>query len=150
MSTQNAQLKWYKGRKTLVEISSHSDIISECDNGLTAILQQSLSNKQPIYFMSNDVSDATEYIKNVSTYILHIYSTLINRQKARVDITDIKPFFDIVMPNNEPLSIFKLRLVKIISGVEKIDKLKFGIKVTHAYPIHGYHTEKKAYIHIIT
>ncbi|CAG8654813.1 12116_t:CDS:2, partial [Cetraspora pellucida] len=117
--------------ETLVGIPSRSDIISECNNGLTAILQQSLFDKQPIYFMPNDVSDATE-------------------QKARIDITDIKPFFDIIMPDNEPLSIFKLRLVKIISGAKKIDKSKFGIKVTHTYPIHDYHTEKKTYIHIIT
>ncbi|RIB08534.1 hypothetical protein C2G38_2211443 [Gigaspora rosea] len=69
--------------------------------------------------------------------------TLINGQKARVDITGIKPFFDILVPDNEHLSIFKPRSVTIISGVEKIDKLKFGMKIVYAYPIHGYHTEKK-------
>ena len=54
------------------------------------------------------------------------------------------------MPDNEPLSIFKPRLVKIISGAEKIDKSKFGVKEINAYPIRGYHTEKKAYIRITT
>ncbi|CAG8626061.1 356_t:CDS:1, partial [Ambispora gerdemannii] len=46
MSKQNAQVIQYGGRKTLARIPTHSDIISECDNGLTAILQQSLSDKQ--------------------------------------------------------------------------------------------------------
>ncbi|RIB18258.1 hypothetical protein C2G38_2310958 [Gigaspora rosea] len=124
MSKQSAQLEQYGGGITLAEIPSHGDIISEYDNGLTAILQQSLSDKQPIYFMPNDMSDVIEYIKNVLIYILCIHGTLINGQKAR--------------------------LVKIISGAEKIDKSKFGIKVTHAYPIRGYNIEKKAYIHIIT
>ncbi|RIB05266.1 hypothetical protein C2G38_2220095 [Gigaspora rosea] len=150
MSEQNAQVIRFGGGETLAGIPTRNDIISECDNGLTAILQQNLSNKQPIYFVPNDVSDATEYINGVSTYILRIYGTLINGQKARVDITGIKPFFDIAMPDNKPLSIFKPRLVKIILGSEKIDKSKFGIKVIHAYPIRGYHTEKKAYICIIT
>ncbi|CAG8586616.1 7402_t:CDS:2 [Cetraspora pellucida] len=150
MSKQNAQQTQYRGGETLARIPTRNDIISECDNGLTAILQQNLPNKQPIYFIPNDVSDATEYINKVSTYILRIYGTLINGQKARVDITGIKPFFDVAMPDNEPLSIFKPRLVKIILGSEKIDKSKFGIKVIHVYPIRGYHTEKKVYIRIIT
>ena len=100
--------------------------------------------------MPNDVNDATEYVKDVSTYILRIYGTLINGQKARVDITGIKPFFDIAVSDNEPLSAFKSRLVKIISGAEKIDKSKFGINIVYAYPIRGYHTEKKMYIRIVT
>ncbi|CAG8712884.1 10798_t:CDS:1, partial [Scutellospora calospora] len=44
-------------RETLAGILSRSDIISECDNGLTAILQQSLYEKKPIYFMPNDVEN---------------------------------------------------------------------------------------------
>ncbi|RIB24163.1 hypothetical protein C2G38_2169227 [Gigaspora rosea] len=100
--------------------------------------------------MPNDVEDAFEYVNNVQTYILHIHGPLINEQKARVDITDIKPFFDVIVPDNEPLSIFKPRLVKIILGAEKIDKSKFGMKVVHAYPIRGYHTQEKVYIRIIT
>ena len=149
MSKQSAQLERYGGGETVAGIPTRNDIISECDNGLTAILQQSLSNNQPIYFMPNDVSDATEYVKNVSTYILRIYGTLTNGQEARVDITGIKPFFDVAVPDSEPLSVFKSRLVKIISGTEKIDKSKFGINIVYAYPIRGYHTEKKAYIRII-
>ncbi|CAG8481362.1 2623_t:CDS:2 [Cetraspora pellucida] len=128
MSTQNIQLEQYRGRKTLEEISIYSIFVLKCDNELTAIFQQNLSNKQLIYFIPDNVDNATEYRNEVSIYILCIYSTLINRQKARIDITDIKPFFDILVPNNEPLSIFKPRLVKIISGAEKIDKSKFGMK----------------------
>ncbi|RIB15914.1 hypothetical protein C2G38_2191376 [Gigaspora rosea] len=108
MSKQNAQLERYGGKKTLARIPTYNDIILKCDNGLTAILQQSLSNNQPIYLMPND---------------------------ARVDIIDIKPFFDILVPDNEPLFIFKPRLVKIISRVERIDKSKFGVKDINAYPI---------------
>ncbi|CAG8711599.1 4110_t:CDS:1, partial [Cetraspora pellucida] len=133
-------------KETLEEISMHSIFISKCDNELTAILQQNLSNKQPIYFISSNVDNATEYRNGVSTYILHIYNTLINRQKARMDITDIKPFFDVLVPNNEPLSIFKPKLVKIILGAEKIDKSKFKIKDINVYLICSYHIEKKAYI----
>ncbi|RIB15279.1 hypothetical protein C2G38_2247731 [Gigaspora rosea] len=144
MSKQSAQQMRYGGGETLAGIPSRSDIISECDNGLTAILQQSLSEKKPIHFMPNDVEDAFEYVNNVQTYILHIYGPLINGQKARVDITGIKPFFDVIVPDNEPLSIFKPRLVKIILGAEKIDKSKFGMKVVHAYPIRGYHTQEKS------
>ncbi|CAG8554588.1 2574_t:CDS:2 [Scutellospora calospora] len=55
---------------------------------MTAVLQQSLSAKQSIHFMPTDVSDEAEYIKGVSTYILHISGALINGQKTIVDITE--------------------------------------------------------------
>ncbi|RHZ87756.1 hypothetical protein Glove_30g150 [Diversispora epigaea] len=119
MKTHSAQVIRYGGGDSVAGVPSRNDI-SECDNGLTAILQQSLSEKQPIHFMPNDVEDAFE-----------------------VDITGIKHFFDVVVPDNEPLSIFKPRLVKIILGAEKIDKSKFGMKVVHAYPIREYHTQEK-------
>src|SRR6185312_8259136 len=115
----------YGGGETLVGVPSRNDIISECDNGLTAILTQNLSQKQPVYFMPNEVEDAIEYIKGVSVYNLRIYGTLINGQKAVVNITGIKPFFDVVVPDNEPG--FGAKLKKIILGTEKIDDSKFGI-----------------------
>ncbi|CAG8648408.1 19374_t:CDS:2 [Cetraspora pellucida] len=100
MSKQSAQVIRYKGGETVTGVPTRNDI-SKCDNGLTAILQQSLSEKKPIHFMPNDVEDAFE-------------------------------------------------LVKIIFGAEKIDKLKFEMKVVHAYPICGYHIQEKVYIRIIT
>ncbi|CAG8573209.1 5357_t:CDS:2 [Cetraspora pellucida] len=134
MSEQSAQLKQYGSGETVIRVPTHNDIL-KCDNGLTAILQQSLSEKNPIHFMPNNVEDAFEYINNIQTYILHIYGPLINEQKARVNITGIKPFFDVIVSDNEPLSIFKTRLVKIILGAEKINKSKFGMKVVYAYLI---------------
>ena len=75
---------------------------------MTAILQQSLSGKQPIHFMPTDVSDEAEYINGVSTYILRITSSLINEQKAVVKITGIRLFFDAEVLEN--YSSFHLRL----------------------------------------
>ncbi|RHZ76254.1 hypothetical protein Glove_199g123 [Diversispora epigaea] len=139
MKTHSAQVIRYGGRESIPGIPTR--------NGLTTILQQNLSNNQPIYFISNDVSDATEYVKNVSTYILRIYGTLINGENIRkfykaetcekfAQVSEgIKPFFDILVPDNKPLSIFKSRLVKIISGAKKINKSKFGVKNINAHPI---------------
>ncbi|RHZ86735.1 hypothetical protein Glove_46g49 [Diversispora epigaea] len=99
--------------------------------------------------MPNDVSDVTEYVKNVSTYILRIYGTLINGQKARVNITGIRPFFDVAVPDGNSLAKFKSNLIKILSKTLK-GTSKFGIEVIKAYPIRGYQTEKKPYIRITT
>jgi len=63
-----------------------NDIVAEFDNGMTAILQQSLSCKQPIHFMPTEVSDD---IERHSSYILCITSFLINGQKTVVNITGI-------------------------------------------------------------
>ena len=127
-----------------------NDIVAEFDNGMTVILQQSLSGKQPIHFMPTEVSDDTsEYVNGISSYILRITGTLINGQKAVVKITGIKPFFDVEVPEEMPLSTFKTRLVNILSNTLK-GTSKFGIENISAFPLQGYHTEKKLYIRIIT
>jgi hypothetical protein len=123
--------------------------VEEFDNGMTTILQQSLSGKQPIHFMPTEVSDDTKYIKGVSSYILRIAGTLINGQKAVVNITGIKPFFDVVVPEETSLSIFKTKIVKILSNTLG-GTSKFGINVISAFPLQGYHSEKKPYICVST
>ncbi|CAG8580846.1 9227_t:CDS:2, partial [Ambispora gerdemannii] len=140
----------YDGAGPLTGIPSRNDIVAEFDNGMTVILQQSLSGKQPIHFMPTEVSDDTsEYVNGISSYILRITGTLINGQKAVVKITGIKPFFDVEVPEEMPLSTFKTRLVNILSNTLK-GTSKFGIENISAFPLRGYHTEKRAYIRITT
>ena len=140
----------YVDAEFLVSIPSCHEIVAEYDNGMTAILQQSLSSKQPIHFMPTEVSDDTsKYVNGVFSYILRITSTLINEQKAVVNITGIKPFFDVVVPEEIPLSMFKTKLVKILSNILNSTS-KFEIKTISAYSLQGYYTEKKPYIHMRT
>jgi len=87
--TDRGTLARYVGVKFLASIPSYNEIVAEYDNGMTAILQRSISGKQPIYFMPTEVSDDTKYVNRISTYILHITSSLINRQKAVMNITGI-------------------------------------------------------------
>src|SRR2546421_1937175 len=140
----------YDGAEFLVSISPRNDIVAEFDNGMTAILQQSLSSKQSIHFMPTEVSDDTfEYVNGVSSYILRITGTLINGQKAVVKITGIRPFFDAEVPENYSPSSFKTILARILSITLKSTS-KFGFEDIRAYPLRGYHTEKRAYIRITT
>src|SRR3954447_5928855 len=135
-------LVYYNSAGPLAGIPSRNDIVAEFDNGMTAILQQSLSSKQPIHFMPTEVSDDTsEYVNGISSYILRITGTLINGQKAVVKITGIKSFFDVEVPEEMPLSMFKTRLVKILSntlgGISN-----FRVEHISAFPLRGYHTKK--------
>ena len=140
----------YNSAGLLASIPSRNDIVAEFDNGMTAILQQSLSGKQPIHFMPTEVSDDTsEYVNGISSYILRITGTLINGQKAVVKITGIKPFFDVEVPEEMPLSMFKTKLVRILSNILNSTS-KFGIETISAYPLQGYHIEKKLYICVRT
>ena len=114
-STISDQTDWgtlahYDGASPLAGIPLRNDIVAEYDNGMTAILQQSLSGKQPIHFMPTDVSDEAK-----SSYILRISGTLINGQKVIIDITGIKPFFDVEVPDNYSPSSFKTILACILS-----------------------------------
>ncbi|CAI2196033.1 20584_t:CDS:2 [Funneliformis geosporum] len=58
---------------------------------MSVILQQCLTNKQPVYFMPIAVSDETEYINGVSTYILRVSvpeETLLPTFKTRLNHFD--------------------------------------------------------------
>ena len=46
-----------------------------------------------------------------------------------------------------PLSIFKTKLVRILSNILN-NTSKFGIKTISAFPLQGYHAEKKPYIRV--
>ena len=142
-------LAHYDGAEPLASIPSRNEIIAEYDNGMTAILQQSLSGKQPIHFMPTEVSDDTKYINGISTYILCITSSLINGQKAVMNITGIRSFFNIKVSEEMLLSIFKTKLVRILFNILN-NISKFEIKTIGTYLLQGYHTEKKSYICVRT
>jgi len=96
--------------------------------------------------MPTEVSDD---IEGYSSYILRITSTLINGQKAVINIIGIKPFFDIVVPEEMPISMFKTKLVKILSNILRSTS-KFRLETISAFPLQGYHTDKKLYIRVKT
>jgi hypothetical protein len=147
--TGTGPLVYYNSAGFLVSIPPRNDIVVEFDNEMTAILQQCLSAKQPVHFMPTEVSDDTKYINRTSTYILRITGSLINGQKAVVNITGIRPFFDAKVPENYSSSSFKTILARILSVTLK-NASKFGFENIHAYPLRRYHTEKRAYIRITT
>ncbi|CAG8516747.1 13517_t:CDS:2 [Cetraspora pellucida] len=68
--------------------------------------------------MAVDFEGSSEKIGKKNYYILRLYSSLINGQKAVVTLTGIQIFFDILVPNNESVSINDFQPVedlKIIS-----------------------------------
>ena len=95
------------------------------------------------------LTKVSDDIKGYSSYILCIVSTLINGQRAVVNIIGIKLFFDIVVPKEIPLFMFKTKLVKILSNILR-SASKFRIETISAFPLRGYHTEKKLYIRVKT
>ncbi|RGB36485.1 hypothetical protein C1646_758039 [Rhizophagus diaphanus] len=106
--TRTTPAFYYDSAGPLTGIPSHNDIVAEFDNGMTVILQQNLSGKQPIHFMPTEVSDDTsEYVN------------------------DIKPFFDVKVPEEMPLSTFKIRLVNILSNTLKGGTYLFQVSVNN-------------------
>ncbi|RIB04497.1 hypothetical protein C2G38_2222245 [Gigaspora rosea] len=70
--TGTGPLARYNGAETIVGIPSRNDIVAEFDNKTTPLIQQSLPSKQPIHFIPTEVSDDTEYVNGIFTYILRI------------------------------------------------------------------------------
>ncbi|GBB87524.1 hypothetical protein RclHR1_00140028 [Rhizophagus clarus] len=138
----------YSGKKYLTGIPTLDDIVAENDDlGLTAILENALSNCQEIPFMAIDSEGSSEKIEGKYCYVLRLYSSLINGQKAVVTLLGIRVFFDVRVPDGEsPVECeARVRDILLFAKVEtrKIEHIK-------AFPFRGYHTEKKSYLRIYT
>ncbi|CAI2161522.1 1438_t:CDS:1 [Funneliformis geosporum] len=125
------------------------------DESSTLILKDEIANYRDIPFMPVDIEESKEYIYDTSHYILRLYGYLVNSQKAVVTITGIKVFFDICIPNNMSIPKFWSKIKGILAtgkdGSENTVNMNLiQIEYIKAYPIRGYHAEKKSYLCIIT
>ncbi|RIA86472.1 hypothetical protein C1645_829240 [Glomus cerebriforme] len=141
-----AQVIRYSGENYLNGILTRDDIVAENDGGLTAILDNALSNYQEIPFMAVDFGGSSEKIGEKNCYVLHLYGSLINGQKAVVTLIGIWVFFDIRVLEKESVDDFKIKIDKILCSTINAYK----IEPIEAFPFHGYHTEKKLYLRVFT
>ncbi|GET00346.1 ribonuclease H-like domain-containing protein [Rhizophagus clarus] len=91
----------YSGENYLNGIPTLDDIVAENDRGLTAIFNDALSNYQEIPFISIDNKGSCQKIKGKYCYILQLYGSFINGQKAVVTFLRIRVFFDICVPDGK-------------------------------------------------
>ena len=66
-----------------------------------------------------------------------------------MNITGIWSFFNVKVPEEMLLSIFKIKLVRILSNILNSTS-KFEIETISAYLLQEYHVEKKPYIYVRT
>ncbi|CAJ0841904.1 11944_t:CDS:2 [Entrophospora sp. SA101] len=145
---KTSQLLRYFSGDYLTGLPTHNDIVAENDEGLTVILQETLSKRGDckcsidIPFMAVDFEGSSEKISEKNHYILRLYGSLINGQKAVVTLTGIQIFFDILIPDSESVDEFKIKIDEILCNTINIYKIEH-IK---AFPFH----EKKSYLRIFT
>jgi len=115
-------------------IPTRNDIVAENDEGLTMILENALTNHQNVLvpFMPVDIEESNEYINQTLHYVLRLYGPLMV-----VTITGIKVFFEI-----------KNILANEKDEDRTVDVSKIRIGHIKAFPIRGYHTEKKTYMYL--
>ncbi|PKK61378.1 DNA/RNA polymerase [Rhizophagus irregularis] len=146
---KNGQVIRYSSKKYLTGIPTRDDIVAKNDDpegsGLTAVLEDALSNCQEIPFMAVDIEGSSQKINGKYCYVLRLYSSLINGQKAVVTLFGIRVFFDIRVPDGESPDECEIKVRDILSG-NKVETLK--IEHIKAFPFRGYHTEKKPYLRI--
>ncbi|GET03854.1 DNA polymerase family B-domain-containing protein [Rhizophagus clarus] len=112
----------YRNSHIWILNSLHTQLLfAENDGGLTAILDNTLSNYREIPFMAVDFGGSLEKIGEKNCYILRLYGSLINGQKA--------------------IKIDKILCSTI--NAYKIEPIK-------TFPFHGYHTKIKLYLRVFT
>ncbi|PKY59825.1 ribonuclease H-like protein [Rhizophagus irregularis] len=99
------QVIHYSGEKYLTGIPTRDDIVAENDDpegsGLTAILDDARSSCQEIPFMAIDNEGSLKKINGKYCYVLRLYGSLINGQKAVVTLLGIQVFFDVLVSDGE-------------------------------------------------
>ncbi|CAI2168356.1 16646_t:CDS:2, partial [Funneliformis geosporum] len=96
----------------------------ENDEGLTAIFDNALSNYQEIPFIAVDFKASSEKIGKKNHYILHLYGSLINGQKAVVTLIGLQIFFDILILDKESIDDFKDEIHCTAINDYKIENIK--------------------------
>src|SRR5436305_14812639 len=97
--------------------------------------------------MTTDNKRSSQKIKGKYCYVLRLYGSLINDQKAVVTLLSIQVFFDILVPNRKSPNDCEIKVRDILSG-SKVETLK--IEHIKAFPFCSYHIEKKTYLQIYT
>ncbi|GBB83305.1 hypothetical protein RclHR1_10020009 [Rhizophagus clarus] len=151
--TSSGQVIRYGGENYLAGISTRDKLAMRNDESSTSILKDEIANHQDIPFMSIDIEEAKEYINKTPHYILRLYGYLVNGQKAVVTITGIKVFFDIRVPNNTSIPKFWSKIKGILAtgkdgSGNTMNMNLIRMECIKAYPIRGYHAEKKPYLRI--
>src|SRR4051794_425005 len=97
--------------------------------------------------MTIDHEGSSEKINGKYCYVLRLYGSLINGQKAVITLLGIQVFFDVLVLNGESPDDCETKVRGILFG-SKVETLK--IEHIKAFPFRGYHTEKKTYLQIYT
>ena len=123
-----------------------NDIVARNDEGSTANLIDALFSCEEIPFMAIDNEGSSEKINGKYCYVLRLYGSLINGQKAVVTLLGVQVFFNVLVPDGESPDECEMKVRGILlSG--KVETRKIEYK---AFPFQGYHTEKKTYLRIYT
>ncbi|GBC01347.1 hypothetical protein RclHR1_04150011 [Rhizophagus clarus] len=149
------QIIRYESENYLSGLPTRDELVARNDGGSTSTLNDEIANYQDIPFMPVDVGEAKEYFNQIPYYILRLYGYLVNGQKAVVAITSIKVFFNICVSSNTSIPKFWFKVKDILATGKDNEKKTVNmnliqIKCIKAYPIHGYHAEKKPYLCIVT
>ncbi|CAI2187846.1 3469_t:CDS:2 [Funneliformis geosporum] len=97
--------------------------------------------------MAIDNKGSSKKINEKYSFVLHLYSSLINGQKAVVTLFSIPVFFDILVSDKKSSDKCEIKVRDILSD-SKVKIIK--IEYIKAFPFRDYHTEKKTYLRIYT
>jgi hypothetical protein len=125
----NGEIIYYNGEDDIVGLKTREDFISNNDK---QICHNMLTKKQ-IYFMPVDVNESFN-----RPYQIIVFGSLIIGSKAKVILTNIDVFVDILIPEYIDIQDFKS-----IINIELSNKIRwYKLEVIYVYPLHGYNENK--------
>ena len=138
---------YYDGTNDILELPTR-EILYKNDK-LFNDVERAIEYSEPILFMPITILDNTNY-SPTKHYEIKIYGTLQDGSKAEVNISDIKVFFDILVPTNQNIEAFDQKIRNVIYECFCDRHSYYNIEDIYALPLHGFNTEKKLFKRIYT
>ncbi|RIB01051.1 hypothetical protein C2G38_2232035 [Gigaspora rosea] len=114
---EKGQLIQYSGENYLTRLPTCDNIVVENNEGLSVILNNALDKQEKILFMAVDF-------------------------EAVVILTGIQIFFDILVPDNESIDDFKIKINEILCNIVNTYKKEH----INAFPLQGYYIDCQAHL----
>lgn len=85
----------YNGEEDIPDLSTRNDIIEQENAKSIQLIRNHIKSNKKMFFLPSDINENCN-----KPYVLRLFGTLVNGEKAEVNITGIDVFFDVLVPHN--------------------------------------------------
>jgi len=131
---------YYNGEEDIPELSTRYSLIEKENNSSIKLVKNHIKHNKKMLFMPIDINE-----NNNRSYTLILFGTLVNGEKAEVNITNVDVFFDVLIPSDISSDMIHEQLLLFLPTT-----IYFRIEDVYGYSLYGFKEEKQLFKRIYT